>query len=252
MKVSMWVQKKSVLIWATSLIVLLSFMTGCQRRLPTRPPSRDLTLIGTVNGVLGSQDAVYQQDIYNDVVTKEIVSIFQFADLKGKVVGKAQLTAASDLVALISSTVFNIPGETFVDVNGLFTAKVTISSPKARPDYYQVDVFVMETLDKVTFFIPKKPKLAKIAVNEETFDCEESNATVPLLSASLSGTFVFLCLGSQEVLIQAVTCLLNAPPFCGKSGVKEVYLQGSFSWSHGCEMSCRVTCKDHKQGYIGR
>jgi hypothetical protein len=252
MKASIRSPKNSILTWAISLVVFLGILMSCQRRLPTAAPSRDLTLVGTINGILGNLESAYQQDIYNDVKTKEIVSVFQFADLTGTVVGKADLTAAVDLIKLISATTFNVPGVTKLKIGGYFTIKVTISTPAARPDYYQVEVINTNTSEKVVFFIPKKAKLGKYNLDEQDYENEDAYAAPPLLYVALSGNIVLLCLGPDETMIEAQDCLINAPSYCSKSGVSDVYIQGSMSLALGCEKECRVICKSHYQGSLGR
>jgi hypothetical protein len=252
MKASMWSQKKSILIWAISLVIFLGVLLSCQRRLPTDPSSRDLTLLGTANCIICNQSAVGQQDIYSDVKTKEIVTIFRFADLSGNVFGKAELTAAVDLVKLISGTTFNVPGVTRLKIGKYFTIKVTISTPAARTDYYQIDVINTDNSDAVTFFLPKKAQLGKYNLDEEDNESDQAYAAPPLLNAALSGNVVLLCLGSCETMMESRDCLLNAPSYCSKSGVSDAYIQGSMSIKSGCEKECRVICKSHDQGSVGR
>lgn len=232
-----------------AMFALFVVLISCQQRLPTKPPADNLTLLGTVQGIVGNQEGVYQQDLYHDPDAKEIVSIFQFADLRGRVIGKAELTAAADLVSLIGSTKFNIPGQTRLKIGTFFTILVTVSAPKSRPDYYQVEVKVVENSDKVTFFIPKKSSLSKSGWAEETVDVEAAPA---LMTAAISGNVVLLCLGPQTTMIEARDCLLSAPAYCSKRGVSDAFIQGRMSLDVGCEKQCRIICKSHDQGKIGR
>jgi hypothetical protein len=248
MKASMWSQKNLIMIWAACLVILISPLMDCQRRLPTMPSTRDLTLLGTATGVIGSLDAVFQQDVYQDNETEEIVSIFQFANIVGRVLGKAELTAALDLVNFISDKTFQIPGSATFDIGTYFTIQITISLPVARPNYYQVEVILTDNSDKVTVFIPKKPILGKYNLNKE--NNADSDAP-PLINAALADIIVLLCLGSEETVMESQDCLANSVSYCNKRGVSDAYIQGSMSLESGCEKSCYVICKNHDQGKIG-
>ncbi len=229
---------------------LLLMISGCQQRLPTEPPSRNLTTVGTAQGIMCNQSVVFQQDIYHDPKTKEFVTVFRFADLQGTVFGKAELTTAADLVTLINSKTYNIPGQTTLKVGAYFTIKVTITTPSARPNYYQIDVQHVGNGDQVTFFIPKTT--TRLAKSSDTETTEEINAPPPLLVPGLCGHVVLLCLGSCETMMESRDCLLNSPAYCSRRGVSDAYIEGSMSLKSGCTKSCRVICKSHDQGKIGR
>ena len=246
MKASTGLAKKGM---TAAIFVLFLFLISCQQRLPINPPANNLTLLGTVQGIVGNQEGVYQQDLYHNPDAQEIVSVFEFADLRGKIIGKAELTAAADLVSLIGSTKISIPGQTRLKIGNFFTILVTVSAPRSRPDYYQVEIKVVENLDKVTFFIAKKNSLSKSGSAGEAIDVE---AAPSLMTAAISGNVVLLCLGPQTTMVEARDCLLSAPAYCSKRGVGDAFIQGRMSLDVGCEKQCRIICKSHDQGKIGR
>lgn len=245
-----WLHKMTVVVWLMSVVMVWVTLISCDRRLPTRPPKRDLKTLGTIDGTMGGGDTVYQSTVYSDPITKEVISVFNFADIKGKFLAKADLTSATDLLALLNGTTFNIPGDTYVDIGGWFTIRVIVTTQKARPTYYQVQVVNMETSESVTYLFPKNSSLAKDADLEEEEDAQALNKQ--LFISTLSSHSALLCLGPDEVLIQAQTCLRGAPSYCSRRGVLDAYLQGSLSIANGCiDASCKIICKNHDQGVIG-
>lgn len=232
---------------AVALIVLIAGVS-CNQRLPVTPPGNKLINVGYVQGILCNQEAVYQQDIFQDPISKEIISVFQFSDLTGNVFGKAELTAALDLVKLVSDKTYYTPGTTTLKIGNFFSIQVTITPPPNRPNYYQIDVLRVGTQNKLTFFVPKT-RLAKTDAAEETLATE---AELPIFKAALSGSVVLLCLGPCETMYEARDCKINSPGYCSQRGVVDAFIQGKMSLKSGCEKSCRVICKSHDQGRIGR
>lgn len=240
-------QRLLVLSAAVAVLVCVAGL-NCNQRLPVTPPGNKLIYVGYVQGILCNQEAVYQQDIFQDPITKEIISVFQFSDLTGNVFGMAELTAALDLVKLVSGKTFNAPGNTTLKIGNLFSIQVTITPPPNRPNYYQIDVLRVGTQDKLTFFVPKN-RLAKADASDEML---ETAAELPIFKAALSGAVVLLCLGPCETMYEARDCKINSPSYCSLRGVVDAFIEGKMSLKSGCDKSCRVICKSHDQGRVGR
>ncbi|MDZ7316148.1 MAG: hypothetical protein ONA69_00010 [candidate division KSB1 bacterium] len=247
---SAFLQRNQRVMAVSAAFALLIFLAGvsCNQRLPVTPPGNKLIYVGYVQGILCNQEAVYQQDIFQDPISKEIISVFQFSDLTGNVFGKAELTAALDLVKLINGKTFYSPGTTTLKIGNWFSIQVTITPPPNRPNYYQIDVQRVGTPDKLTFFVPKN-RLGKTDAALETL---EVDAELPIFKAALSGAVVLLCLGPCETMYEARDCKINSPAYCSQRSVVDAFTQGRMSLKSGCEKSCRVICKSHDQGRIGR
>lgn len=233
---------------AVLLLMILLLALSCQRRLPTRPPDRDLDPQGEVRGTIGDDDAIMKSDVYKDPVTQEAIIVSQFVDLDGIQVGKAELTATSDVTSYLSTVAFNIPGQTFVDMGGHFSMEVTVSNSRIQPDMFQVEMTCIETRDELMFFTEKTPSLQK---SDGSDDAQDNGIDIQLFLSAVAGHSVMLCIGTDEMLEEALQCKIQAPNYCDRRGVKNAFLQGSFSLRNGCERGCRVICKTHDQGFIG-
>ena len=230
---------------AALLLTIVIFNFACQRRLPTRPPDRDLNQVGQVRGTIGDNDAIMKSDVYKDPVTKESIIVSQFVDLDGINLGTAELAADNDVTSYLSSVIFNIPGQTYLDMDGHFSVEVVITESRIQQDMYEVKMTCVETRNVVTFYMDKTTSLAK---GSET---KADGVDIVLLINSIAGHSVMLCIGTDEVIQESLQCKEQAADYCDRRGVKSAYLQGTFSLRNGCERGCRVICRTHDQGFIG-
>lgn len=227
MKASKEQAKKTIVL---GMLVLVTLMVVTCEYLPTRPVGKELTPLGSVVGT--ACGFAYAQDIYQNKKTQDIVSVFKFVDTSGKGIGNAELTAAEDLVKLISNTKFKTPGKTTLKIGKCFTVEVKIG-PSPTPLYkYQIDATRLDTKALVSIDLPDQK----------------------LLKAALSGSVALLCFGPCETITAAIECWNTAPSYCSASGVSYAFMQGTMSVKDCCSkgIQSRVICKSHDQGSIGR
>ena len=240
-----------ILIIGFVFIIGLSTFFNCDKTTPTIPcpGGDDRDPVGSSNGTLGSGDIEIQQDFFSVPGTGEMISETAFTDTSGNPIGNAQLTAAEDVVAHIDLQNFNVPGETFIDMGGYFTLKVVITLSQSDPTKYLVELTNLETQEKVTFLIDKVTALAKSSASAMDATADDYNDTQ--LTAGVSTNSVLLCIGAYDAVSESENCHDSAEAYCGSRGVKDSYLEASFSLANGCESGCKVICKTHDQGAFG-
>ncbi|MBN1559151.1 hypothetical protein JW998_02805 [candidate division KSB1 bacterium] len=239
---------KTIAILLVNMLALglfLSFVT-CEHATKFCPDDEGdgREFLGSSEGTIGDGSISTRQKLYRNADGNEITNLIVFYDGVNSLIGEAELTAAQDLVKQINlqmaglskkNAAADFPGEIFIDL-GKFVLKIFVTLYPTDPTKYQVTLTNLTTGEFVSFLVARS-----------SLTNGNSSQFVNLVATHA----VLLCLGAQETVDDSQVCREHAPAYCDPLGVKRAYIEGSFSFAHGCQSSCKIICDVHDQGGLG-
>lgn len=225
-------------------------LTSCEHASPTLPCDCDEEEkpIDSSTGLV-ADSVKTETKLFNDPETGEWTSQINFLDSGDDVIGTTEITAGQDLVAFVSLQQYNIPGESYIQLNNYFTMKVVVTLSPTNPTKYQVLLTNMDSGETVSFLINNLGSLGKTSASQSIQGAANIDPTI--FSCNVATHAAMLCIGAAELVETAQACREYARIMCGALGVRSAFVEARFSLRYGCQSSCSVTCNVHDQGGIG-